>query len=44
MEALEASRSPGLLDRVIADDYRRAGLEILALDRRVSGLPQVRRL
>lgn len=43
-EELRASDSPGLLDRLIADDYRRDGLETLTLDRRMSGLPQVRRL
>ena len=44
IEALEASGSPGLFDRLIADDYRRAGLETLTLDRRMSDLPQARRL
>ena len=44
IEALEASDGPGLFDRLIADDYRRDGLEILTLDRRMSRLPQVRRL
>ena len=44
IEALEASESPGLFDRLIADDYRRAGLETLTLDRRMSDLPQSRRL
>ena len=44
IEALEASESPGLFDRLIADDYRRAGLETLTLDRRMSDLPQARRL
>ena len=41
IEALEVSGGPGLLDRLIADDYRRVGLETLTLDRRMSGLPQV---
>ena len=44
IEALEASSGPGLFDRLIADDYRRAGLETLTLDRRMSRLQQVRRL
>ena len=44
IEALEASGSPGLFDRLIADDYRSAGLETLTLDRRMSDLPQARRL
>ena len=39
IEALAASGDPGLFDRLIADDYRRAGLETLTLDRRMSGLP-----
>ncbi len=42
IEALEASDSPGLFDRLIADDYRRAGLETLTLDRKTSDLPQAR--
>ena len=44
IEALKGSGGPGLLDRLIADDYRRDGLETLTLDRRMSGLPLVRRL
>ena len=44
IEALEASDSPGLFDRLITDDYRRAGLETLTLDRKTSDLPQARRL
>ena len=42
IEALEASDSPGLFDRLITDDYRRAGLETLTLDRKTSDLPQAR--
>ncbi len=42
--ALEASGGAGLLDRLIADDYSRAGLEILTLDRRMAALPGARRL
>ena len=41
-EALEASGSPGLFDRLIADDYTRAGLEVLTLDRRMATLADVR--
>ena len=41
-EALEASASPGLFDRLIADDYGRAGLEVLTLDRRMATLADVR--
>ena len=42
IEALEASDSPRLFARLIADDYRRAGLETLTLDRKTSDLPQAR--
>ena len=41
---LLAPRRPGLADRLIADDYRRAGLEVLTLDRKMAGLPNARRL
>ena len=43
-KALVSSDGPGLFDRLIADDYTRDGLETLTLDRRMSGLAQVRRL
>ena len=39
LSALEASNRPGLFDRLIANDYSRAGLKALTLDRRMSGLP-----
>ena len=42
--ALESRGGPGLFDRLIADDYRLAELEILTLDRRMSSLPDVRLL
>lgn len=42
--ALGASAGCGLLDRLIADDYRRAELTTLTLDRKRAALPQVRRL
>lgn len=42
--AIEASGSPGLLDRLIAGDYARAGLQVLTLDRKMATLPEVRRL
>ena len=42
--ALTTHPGCGLLDRLIADDYRRAELITLALDRKMSALPQVRRL
>lgn len=41
---LESRGGPGLFDRLIADDYRLAGLEILTLDRRMSNLPDSRLL
>ena len=41
---LSESGQPGLFDRLIADGYRRAGLEVLTLDRRMARLLQVRRL
>ena len=42
--APEASDGAGLLDRLIADDYARAGLETLTLDRRWPALADTRRL
>ena len=42
--ALQTRDGPGLFDRLIADDYSRAGLETLTLDRRMASLPTVRRL
>ena len=42
--ALEASGGPGLFDRLIADEYARAGLEVLTLDRKMAVLPEARRL
>ena len=44
IEALEATGGPGLLDRLIADDYSRAGIEVLTLDRKMAALSDVRRL
>ena len=40
--ALQASGGPGLFDRLIADDYSRANLEVLTLDRKMATLPDVR--
>ena len=37
LAALEASGGPGLFDRLIADDYHRAGLETLTLGRKMAG-------
>ncbi len=42
VEALGAPGGPGLFDRLIADDYTRAGLEVLTLDRRMATLADVR--
>ena len=42
--ALQSLESPGLFDRLIADDYSRVGLETLTLDRRMATLPNARRL
>ena len=42
--ALEAQTGCGLLDRLIADDYRRAELTTLTLDRKMAALPQTTRL
>ena len=42
--ALEVSGGPGLFDRLIAEDYTRAGLEVLTLDRKMAALPDVQRL
>lgn len=44
IEALSVSGGPGLFDRLIADDYSRAGLETLTLDRKMATLSNVRRL
>ena len=44
IETLSASGEPGLFDRLIADDYVRAGMETLTLDRRMASLPGVQRL
>ena len=41
---LEVSGGPGLFDRLIADGYRRAGLDVFTLDRRMSTLANVHRL
>lgn len=42
--ALEADTGCGLLDRLIADDYRKAELVALTLDRKMGALSQARRL
>ena len=42
--ALAVNAGCGLLDRLIADDYRRTGLITLTLDRRMAGLGAVQML
>lgn len=42
--ALQAKSGCGLLDRLIADDYQRAGLTTLTLDRKMAALPEAQRL
>ncbi len=42
LDALAASGGPGLFDRLIANDYARAGLDTLTLDRRMASLPHAR--
>ena len=44
LEAIEAANGAGLFDRLIADEYARAGMEVLTLDRRMAALPGARRL
>lgn len=39
IEALEATGGPGLFDHLIADDYARADLHVLTLDRKMASLP-----
>ena len=44
LTAIEASDPPGLMDRLIADDYAGGALETLTLDRRMARLPGARLL
>ncbi len=44
LAALETDTGCGLLDRLIADDYRRADIVTLTLDRKMAALPDARRL
>ena len=44
LDALGATEHPGLFDRLITDGYSQAGLETLALDRRMARLPNARLL
>ena len=41
---LRASGGPGLMDRLIADEYMRVGLDVLTLDRKMATLPTVQKL
>ena len=41
---LQTTANPSLFDRLIADEYSRAGLETLTLGQRMASLPRVRRL
>jgi hypothetical protein len=43
-EALAAESGAGLLDRLIADDYRRTDLSTLTLDRKMASLKGARLL
>ena len=42
LDTLTASGGPGLFDRLIANDYARAGMDTLTLDRSMASLPQAR--
>ena len=42
LDALAASGGPGLFDRLIANDYARAGMDTLTLDRQMASLRHVR--
>ena len=44
MDALRASGGPGVMDRLIVDEYIRAGVDILTLDRKMATLPTVRKI
>ena len=44
LTAIEAPDSPGLMDRLIANDYVDQALEVLTLDRRMASLPGARLL
>ena len=44
IEALTAVGGPGLFDRLITDDYTRASLEVLTLDRKMATLSNVQSL
>ena len=44
IQALRSEGGPGLFDRLIADDYSRAGLQTLTRDRAMASLTRVQRL
>ena len=44
LELLGIDAGCGLFDRLIADEYRRAGVVTLTLDRKMAALPEARLL
>lgn len=44
IEVLETANTPGLFDRLIAEEYSRAGVDVLTLDRRMASLSGVQQL
>ena len=44
LAALRETAGPGLMDRLILEEYSRTGMETLTLDRRMATLPGARRL
>lgn len=44
LDALRASGGPGVMDRLIVDEYIRVGVDILTLDRKMAALPTVRKI
>ena len=44
LDALSATDGPGLFDRLIINDYARAGIETLTLDQSMASLPGARRI
>ena len=44
MDALRASGGPGVMDRLIVDEYARVGVDILTLDRKMAALPTARKI
>lgn len=44
LAAIDGRQGAGLMDRLIIDDYARAGLPVLTLDRKMSALPGAQHL